>query len=79
MAESDIQSTVVAAIVSICRCDPSKIDPGVNLFELGIDSLGMAAIATYVQASLETELTQEQLIKLYQAGSVREIVLAMSG
>lgn len=56
---SSLRDLITSAIADVTDVDVSSIDPGADLFEVGIDSLHFTAILIEVEERLEEDISPE--------------------
>lgn len=64
-------------IARVCDKDPSTLDLAARAADLGIDSLALTAIAALFEARCEVQLTEQQMLQLYQAAYLHEIAATL--
>lgn len=74
MNTDNVQVLVTSRVAAMCRRDPASLQPETTLQELGLDSLGLTLIAAEIEDVLSCLLSQEQLLRLFRATSLRDVV-----
>jgi acyl carrier protein len=69
-----IPEFVVATISAACGVEPATVGPDTNLDELGLDSLGVAALAAHIEAAYGCVIGPIQLSELIAALVVGDLV-----
>ena len=72
-----IEGFVISTIAELAHCPRDEVQPRRSLLDLGVDSLRVATLATFVEAAYGCTFTPAQLTTLYEAGGVDEVVLAV--
>ncbi len=65
---------VMALISSACGRERSSISDEQTLYELGIDSMAIVALAAELQVYLNHEFSSDQMWELFGATSIRELI-----
>ncbi len=68
---------VLQAITITCNLEPSTVRTDTDIASLGIDSMGLTAIAAHLEVACTVEFTEEQALELYQAKLVSDIIALM--
>jgi acyl carrier protein len=76
-APQSIDEFVMAKIASVAHFHAEEVVRQTRLEELGVDSLGLATIAAFVEAEFDCAFTSTQLASLYSAARVADVVLAV--
>jgi acyl carrier protein len=63
---------VPAAIADACNVERSAVSGSTRLVDLGFDSLSVASLTYQIESAYGVELTQEDVIRLYEALTVDE-------
>jgi acyl carrier protein len=70
----DIHDAVLSFMSEVCNVERSQLHQNTALAELGFDSLSAAALTFRIESELGVELTQEDVVSLYQAGDVNDVI-----
>ena len=73
-----LTSLVVGALCAACNVDPASVDSNTSLIEMGMDSLSLTAVVTQVEAAYGCELSAEQILELFQAESIQDLLERLS-
>jgi acyl carrier protein len=68
-----IDEVVIETLAKTCSLSPSEIGPDTDIAALGIDSMGLSVLAAHIEATFGMAFSEEQLLRLYRAASVREL------
>ena len=69
----NVREIALDTVARVCNREPSTLGLEDRTADLGIDSLALTAIAALFEARCEVELTEKQLLDLYQAACLGEI------
>ncbi len=73
MTQPVIEDVVLETLARTCNVTPSEIQPDTDIAALGIDSMGLTVLAAHIEATFGLAFSEEQLLRLYQAASVRDV------
>jgi acyl carrier protein len=71
---ASLDELVSDAIAASCNCERAQITPDTDTYSLGLDSLALTSVAAVVSAAFDQDASEEQLIRLYEAQRVADIV-----
>lgn len=69
-----LERLVIAAIACTCQLDEREIRPDTQMAALGIDSLGITALASRLEATCGLTFTDEVLLEMFTAPSVQDLI-----
>jgi acyl carrier protein len=72
-----MEGFVVATIAEFAHCRHDDVVRQASLIDLGVDSLAIATLATFVEAEYACTFTPEQLTTLYSATCIEDVLLAV--
>ena len=73
----DLARSVREIVAAAAQLRPSEIRLRSSILDLGIDSMGLVVIAAEIQATHHLELSDRELMKLFKATKVVDIVLLL--
>jgi acyl carrier protein len=76
--DDSIEEFVIATIARFAYCTKEEVGRETLLADLNVDSLGIATLATFVEAEYGVTFTPSHLFTLYSAVRVDEVVEAVS-
>jgi acyl carrier protein len=68
---------VIATIAEFACCGQGEVARETSLVDLGVDSLWIATLTTFVEAEYDCTFTPTQLMSLYAAARVDDLLLAV--
>jgi acyl carrier protein len=69
---------VVSTLSAACNLDAQTIDLQTGLADIGVDSMIMATLLTFVEAEYMCEFSQQQILQFLQAESVGQLLQELS-
>lgn len=70
---------ILTAVADACNVEPSRVHSATTLAEIGFDSLSAASLAFQVESRFGVELGQENVVQLYEASSVGDVIGLING
>jgi acyl carrier protein len=74
-----LEGLVISALSAACKLTPDRVRLETNLMDLGIDSVAMLAVVTKVEASLGIELSPHDILGLFSASRVADLISLFLG
>ncbi len=72
-----VREVAISCLARQSKVDPSCILDSTTLFELGLDSLGLATAIEKIEEELNSRFSPSGLIRVYEASTVEEFVLLL--
>lgn len=72
-----LEQLVIRGLAVAMDCEPSKVRLATSMAELGVDSFAMFWLISQVEEALETALSPTQVMQIFQAQSVGDLVDAI--
>jgi acyl carrier protein len=69
-----MEAFVMATIAELAHCEAGEVVEQASLVDLGVDSLAIATLATFVEAEFGCTFSPEQLTRLYSAMRVNDVL-----
>ncbi len=74
LSNETVDDFVMTTIAETCNFDRSAIDRRSSVAEIGMDSLRLTAFVAHVEAAFDCELSADQIVTLFEAPHVQDIV-----
>jgi acyl carrier protein len=70
----DLSGYVREAIASACNLDISVVHLQMSMSEIGLDSLSLVSVVTYVGMLREVEFSNDEIVEFFQGATVGDLV-----
>ena len=72
-----LQDFVIETIAAVCKLERSAVTMNTSLLDIGADSVSLVAIATQVQMYYGVHLTPDELMDLFDAPRVEDLIASL--
>jgi acyl carrier protein len=76
-APDSIEQFVMSTLAELAHRSRDEVARHTSLLDLGVDSLMISTLVAFIEAEYGRGLTLEQVVALYQAASVQDVLLAI--
>jgi acyl carrier protein len=74
----DLSGKILACIEQIVGMNAHALDLDTNLHSVGLDSLGRVSVVSYLEHSLQMQLSTDQTLGVFESSSVRDLISVLA-